>query len=93
MCCMWPTDDPPDVLEDTEPLLDIEEAFDISIDEDAAIELYDMMLDEATKRIMEFMAREKVSQKPEVRREKASLSGTNLCYICDNSLSIDRIQM
>jgi len=64
---MWPTDDPPDVLEGTEPLLEMEEAFDISIDEDAAIELYDMTLSEATKKIMEFMEREKSSQKPEVR--------------------------
>ena len=58
MCCMWPTDDPPDVLEGTEPLLDMEEAFDIVIDEDTAIELYDMMLDEATKKIIEFMAQD-----------------------------------
>lgn len=59
MCCMWSTDDPPDVLEDTEPLLDMEEAFDICLDEDAASELYDMKLDEATNKIMEIMAREK----------------------------------
>jgi len=55
MCCMWSTDDPPDVLEDTEPLLDIEETFDICIDEDEAIELYEMTLDQAAKRIMELM--------------------------------------
>lgn len=55
MCCMWPTDKTPDVLEGTEPLLDMEEAFDISIDEDAAIELYDMRLDEATEKIMEIV--------------------------------------
>lgn len=42
MCCIWSTDDPPDVLEDTEPLLDIEDAFDIGIDEDAAVELYEI---------------------------------------------------
>ena len=59
LCCMWPTDDPPDVLEDSEPLIDMEEAFNIVIDEDHAIELYDMKLDEATKRIMELMARGK----------------------------------
>lgn len=59
ICCMWPTDDPPDVLEGTDPLLDIEKAFDICIDEDVAIELYDMTLDEAAKKIMEFMEREK----------------------------------
>jgi hypothetical protein len=55
MCCMWSTDDPPDVLEDTEPLLDMEKAFDICIDEDSAIEMYEMTLDQATKRIMELM--------------------------------------
>jgi hypothetical protein len=43
------------VLEDTEPLLDIEEAFDICIDEDEAVALYDMMLDQAVKRIIELM--------------------------------------
>ena len=58
MCCMWSTDDPPDVLEDTQPLLDLEEAFNICFDEDTAIELYDMKLDEATKKIMELMARD-----------------------------------
>jgi hypothetical protein len=58
MCCMWSSDDPPDVLEDTETLLDLEEAFDISIDEDEAFELYEMMLDHAAKRIQELMALE-----------------------------------
>lgn len=52
MCCMWSTSNPPDVLEGTRPLLDIEEAFGISIDESEALQLYDMMLDEATKRIV-----------------------------------------
>ena len=33
MCCMWSTNDPPDVIEDTEPFNDIEAAFDVIISE------------------------------------------------------------
>lgn len=57
MCCMWSTDDPPDVVEGTKPLLEMEETFGVVIDEDAASELYDLRLDEATKKIMELMKR------------------------------------
>ena len=54
MCLMWSTDDPPDVIEGTEPFIDIEEAFGICIDDDdAAADLYDMELKEAAKRIIE----------------------------------------
>ncbi|WLE95469.1 MAG: hypothetical protein QTN59_12335 [Candidatus Electrothrix communis] len=53
MCLMWSTDDPPDVLEDTEPLQDIEEAFDIYLNDDDAYALYDMDLAEAAKRLLE----------------------------------------
>ena len=53
MCCMWSADDPPDVIEGTAPFDDIEDAFGISIDDDAALELYDMHLDEAARKIME----------------------------------------
>jgi hypothetical protein len=53
MCLMWSTDDPPDVLEDTEPLQDIEEAFDIYLTDDDAYALYDMELAEAAKRLLE----------------------------------------
>ena len=53
MCCMWSTNDLPDIIEDTPPLTDIEDAFDISIDEDGALELYDMDLDEAARKIIE----------------------------------------
>ena len=52
MCCMWSTNDPPDVIEGTPPFDDIEDAFEIAVDEDAALELYDMHLDEAAKKIM-----------------------------------------
>ena len=51
MCLMWSTDDPPDIIEDTPPFVDIEEAFAIFIDDDAALDLYDMHLDEAERKI------------------------------------------
>ena len=53
MCCMWSTDDPPDMIEGTEPICDIEAAFDICIDDDEALELYDMNLEEAAHKIHE----------------------------------------
>ena len=53
MCLMWSTDDPPDVIEGTEPFCDIVEAFGICIDDDASADLYDMTLKEAAKRIIE----------------------------------------
>jgi hypothetical protein len=53
MCCMWSTSDPPDIIEDTPPFDDIEEEFSISISDDVALELYDMHLDEAARKIME----------------------------------------
>ncbi len=51
MCCMWSISRPPDVIEGTTPFCDIEDAFNISIDEDECFELYDMTLEEATSRI------------------------------------------
>ena len=57
MCLMWSTDDPPDIIEGTEPFDDIEDAFDICIDEDDALDLYDMRLKEAAKRIIEIQQR------------------------------------
>ena len=57
MCRMWSTDDPPDVIEGTEPFNDIEAAFDMSTDEGDALDLYDMYLEEATKRILEIQQR------------------------------------
>jgi len=53
MCLMWSTYDPPDDIEGTESFCDIEKAFGISIDDDAALDLYDMTLKEAAKRIIE----------------------------------------
>ena len=51
MCCMWSTSAPPDTIEGTVPFCDIEDAFDISIDVDDSLELYDMNLAEATIKI------------------------------------------
>jgi len=53
MCCMWSTDDPPDIIEGTPPFDDIEEAFGITVDDDTALEFYDMYLDKAATRIVE----------------------------------------
>ncbi len=52
MCCMWSTNDPPDIIEGTPPFEDVEDAFGITVDDDAAMELYDMHLDEAARKIM-----------------------------------------
>lgn len=57
MCCMWSTNDPPDEIEGTEPFNDIENAFNICIGEEDALALYDMKLDEASKRIIEIKKR------------------------------------
>ncbi len=51
MCCMWSVVDPPDIIEDTDPFQDIEDAFDISIEEDDYLELYDMDIEEAVVKI------------------------------------------
>jgi hypothetical protein len=52
MCCMWSTNNPPDILEVTQQIYDIEKAFGIKIDEDEAIKMYDMNLNEATEMIL-----------------------------------------
>ena len=51
MCCMWSTDDPPDVLTETIQLVEIEEAFGIKLSEDVAVEIYDLSLSDSAKRI------------------------------------------
>ena len=58
ICCMWSTNDPPDIIEGTKPFEDIEAAFDIVIDEDDAMDLYDMFLKDATKKIIEIQKRD-----------------------------------
>ena len=51
MACMWSVLYPPDIIEDTPPFNDIEDAFDIEIDIDDCLEIYDMELDEAAEKI------------------------------------------
>lgn len=51
LCCMWSTHNPPDIIDNTKPIYDIEKAFGITIDSDFALELYDMDVDEAAKKI------------------------------------------
>ena len=58
MCCMWSTDDPPDIIEGTPPFNDIVDVFGLSIDDDVALELYDMPLDEAARKIIEIRQRQ-----------------------------------
>ena len=53
MCCMWSTNDPPDIIEGTETFCDIEDVFNISINVDDALDLYDMNLNNAAKFIIE----------------------------------------
>jgi hypothetical protein len=55
MCCMWSLQEPPDIIWDSPPIEAIEKVFDISIDENDALELYDMYLDEAVEKIMEII--------------------------------------
>ena len=49
MCCMWSTHDPPDEIDGTEPFCDIEDAFNISINEDDALNLYNMKFKRRSK--------------------------------------------
>ena len=58
MCCMWSTDASPDIIEVTEPFVDIEAALGITIDDEEAFNLYDMVLGEAVLRIMELQKEE-----------------------------------
>jgi hypothetical protein len=53
MCCMWSTKHPPDVIEGTAPLCDIEDAFGIEVGDEEAARLYDMDLDQAAQRIVQ----------------------------------------
>ena len=49
MCAIWPIDDPPDVLENTPQLDEIEDALDFGFTEEQAVEFYDMEIDEAAQ--------------------------------------------
>ncbi|MBK9050047.1 MAG: hypothetical protein IPL78_03720 [Chloroflexi bacterium] len=54
-CTMWSVDDPPDVLEGSEPLEAICDLIDMDIDEEYAVELYDMTLQEAAASLVQFI--------------------------------------
>ena len=56
---MWSTRILPDVLTETEQISDIEKVFGIQLDEDEAIELYDMTLQEAVTFIEKRIGRQK----------------------------------
>jgi hypothetical protein len=49
ICMLWDVNDPPDILEISEQHQEIEESFGIEIDEDSAVEMYDMNLREASE--------------------------------------------
>ena len=55
MCCMWSTDDPPDIIEGTDPICDIEDAFGIQISDEESLELYDMPLNQAAQKILDII--------------------------------------
>jgi hypothetical protein len=59
ICLMWSTRRLPDVLTETEQMSDIEKAFAIELDEDQAIELYDMTLQEAVTFIEKRIGRQR----------------------------------
>ncbi len=48
LCKIWSLDNPPDILEGTSQLESIEETFDIIINEDQAVELFDMSIIQAS---------------------------------------------
>jgi hypothetical protein len=70
---MWSTDDPPDIIEGTEPFCDIETAFDIRISDDDALELYDMDLDKAARKIPQIRDRKCLTGSSE-RRDDVSVA-------------------
>jgi hypothetical protein len=51
MCLMWSTNDPPEDICCSEPMEDIEAAFGIAVDDDDALDLYDMTLKDAAQKI------------------------------------------
>lgn len=51
LCCMWSTANPPDDIYISDQIFSIKNAFNIELSEDEALELYDMDLEEAAKKI------------------------------------------
>ena len=54
-CTMWSMDDPPDTLTDAAPLEDICDMIDMDIEEEYAVDLFDMTLKEAADSLYIFM--------------------------------------
>ncbi|GJQ57930.1 MAG: hypothetical protein D8M57_04175 [Candidatus Scalindua sp. AMX11] len=55
---MWSTFDPPDEIYECQQIYDIEEEFDIKLTQDDALEIYDMMLEEASEFILKIINKE-----------------------------------
>jgi hypothetical protein len=55
VCAIWSLDDPPDELLYTDPLEAICDLIEMDIDEDYAMELYDMTLEEAADSLHDFL--------------------------------------
>jgi len=55
MCTLWSTLDPPDILEGTAPLNEIEKVFEFSFTEMQAVEFYDMTIEEAAEYIFKLL--------------------------------------
>jgi hypothetical protein len=51
MCTLWSTVDPPDILEGTYPLNEIENELKFNFSEMEAVEFYDMSIEEAAEYI------------------------------------------
>ena len=59
MACMWSIMNPPDIIEDTPPFHDIEKVFNIRVDEDDCLELYDMDLFEAAEKVTRMIKKQR----------------------------------
>ena len=51
MCLMWSTNNPPDIIEGTKPIGDIEDAFNVEISDEDSMEIYDMTIEEAAVKL------------------------------------------
>ena len=51
LCMIWSADNPPDILQGTLQLENIEETFEIAVNEDDAAEMFDMTLIQASSYI------------------------------------------
>jgi len=55
MCTLWSTSNPPDILEGTAPLNEIEEAINYGFYEEDAIEIYDKEIGDAADYIVKLL--------------------------------------